>query len=242
MNKNSIAPVTERTPLDLLFDCLASSERRYLLGYLHERVPASESQDELATTLAAKKHDTSPDRLTAEERQEVLHTLHHAHLPKLERAGLIVRDTDKNAVEPSDHPAYQDARIREVITDAVAEGNASLDELFRALSESRRRTILDILSHHYQPVEVRSVARDVAASEQQLSPRELSAEAVDQIILSLQYVHLPHLAQAGLVEYDADEETITYEGHPVLSVPWMYSELIPDSKETLPNRSIDAET
>lgn len=240
MKTKAIVTAPERTPLDLFFDCLASSERRRLLGYLQDRVPASASRDELATTLAAEKYDTSPDHPTDEQREQALATLRHAHLPKLEAAGLITQETDENAVSLSDHPGYRDPTIREIISGEVSEGSDSLDVLFRALSDSRRRAVLDVLSYRYRPVQVRSVARDVAAIEREVPSREVSTEDLDRVLLSLQYVQLPHLQQAELIEYDTDEGTVSYEGHPILRVSWTRWELGPDLNVTSTDSSIDA--
>jgi hypothetical protein len=56
-------------------------------------------------------------------------------------------------------------------------------------------------------------------------------------VSSLRHADLPHLSEAGLVEYDADERTVAYEGHPQLRVPWMHSVLQPEFRQSLTGES-----
>ncbi|WP_227357494.1 DUF7344 domain-containing protein [Haladaptatus salinisoli] len=221
--------------LNALFSCLASSERRHLLGYIHDHAPASITRDELATSLAANKNH-SLEQVTNEERQQTLTAIHHVHLPKLDTAGLIRQNTTATTVELTNHPAYQDVGILAAITDNVSAESASLDALFRALADARRRTILDVLSHQYHPIKLQTLAHDIASPQRGGPP-----EDVEQVLQSLQHVHLPHLQEAGLIEYNTDEETVVYEGHPLLRVPWMHSELGSNFRVTLTDTPKDAD-
>lgn len=222
--------------LNALFSCLASSDRRRLLGHIHDQAPASVTRDELATILAASNQNQSLEQVTDEEHQQAQTAIHHVHLPKLDTAGLIRRNFTDTTVALTNHLAYQDNGILAVITDDVSAESASRDALFRALADTRRRTILDVLSHQYHPIKLQTLAHDVAST-QQGGP----TEDVEQVLYSLQHVHVPHLQEAGLIEYNIDEETVIYEGHPLLRVPWMHSELSPEFKVSLTDTPKDAD-
>lgn len=77
---------------DSLFDVLADARRRYVLAYLHENERAA-NRDELADAVAAWEHGRGSE--TAERsRDDASLSLHHRHLPKLERTGLTERTAD----------------------------------------------------------------------------------------------------------------------------------------------------
>lgn len=224
--------------LDAVFDSLASGDRRDLLARLHDSAPAALPREELAVTLATE--DELSGGVTDEERRRALTALHHVHLPKLEDSGLVTRDVDHDAVALAGHPAFEDEAVLEAVDDASA-GEESLDALFRALADDRRRTALDVLSHQYQPIRTETLARDVASREAGSTHREVSTADVERVLRTLRHVHLPHLGEAGMVDYDADEGTVSYEGHPALRVPWMHSTLGTDFRAGLTDTPTDAD-
>ncbi|QLG63107.1 DUF7344 domain-containing protein [Halorarum salinum] len=227
--------------VDDVFDCLASADRRDLLARLRESAPAALPRKELATTPAAGDVTDASGDVTDGERRRALATLHHQHLPKLEDAGLITRNADGDAVALADHPAFEDESVLDAVDgDAAADGE-SLDALFRAIADGRRRTVLDALSHQYQPIRTETLARDVASREAGSAAREVSTADLEGVLRSLRHVHLPHLRDAGMVEYDADEGTVSYEGHPALRVPWMHSALGTDFRAGLTDTPADAD-
>lgn len=88
---------------------------------------------------------------------------------------------------PTDRPlATADARA------------AARDDLFDALSHARRRFVLQHLRSSDRPVSVDDLSSELAAWEDDAS----SNHASGRVALSLLHVHLPKLADAGLVEYD----------------------------------------
>lgn len=92
-------------------------------------------------------------------------------------------------------------------------GVGSTDQLFDALADERRRAVLDALSAAEQPVDVHRLAERVAARERRgddagRPPRD----AVRRALVSLHHAHLPKLADAGLVEYDADARVVRTVG------------------------------
>ena len=216
----------EERSLNAVFDCLASSDRRRVLGILDEQAPNSLSRRELATRLVSSgRSDTAESDRDVQQASRVLY---HTHLPKLEAAKLIVNDTDGKRIAITDHPAFDDERISAVIHSDSDTTSDSLAELFRALADGRRRTILDVLSHQLTPIYTDTLARELGAKEQGIAEAEVPADTVDEILAQLTHVHLPKLADTGLVEYDSGEQTVAYAGHPQLSGPWIHSMFQPE--------------
>ena len=226
-----------RDQLDALFRCLARSERRRVAGFVFEHAPDPLPQDELATMLAAWVHEKSYGDVAGEERQRAAGKLRHVHLPSLAAAGLIEHDTENHTVSLAEHPAFEDPGILEVIGDDPPDSPDSLDAFFRAIAEGRRRTALDALSHQFGSVHVETLARELAASGRDVRPSEMPDEDVESVLTSLLHVDLPHLSDAGLIEYDADDATVAYAGHPHLRVPWMHSVLRPEFRPSLTGES-----
>lgn len=151
--------IQERS-LNTLFDCLASGNRRRLLGILSERAPHSLTQRDLATYLVPGYHSDTEDRDSDADVQQALRAVHHTHLPKLEAAGLIERDPDRETVAITDHLAFEDGGIVSATDPDSDADSASLDRLFRALADTRRRTVLDVLSHQLSPIHTETLTRE----------------------------------------------------------------------------------
>jgi hypothetical protein len=227
----------QRDRLDRLFTCLASSERRFVVTLVSRRDPEPVPRRELATALAARKSDKPHREVTDEERQQAAARLHHRHLPRLTDAGLIEHDTEDGAVGLSDHPAFQDQGILDVVADTVPATSESLDTLFDGIAEAHRRDVVDVLSHQFGPIHVETLARELEASGRDVRASEVPETVVDRIQGRLLHVELPALSEAGLVEYDPAERTVAYAGHPQLRVPWMHSVLQPEFRQSLTGES-----
>lgn len=83
------------------------------------------------------------------------------------------------------------------------------DELFSCLASGRRRALVDALASHDDPISDEELARQVAAREKGISADDLSTEAIQEVYFSLQHVHLPKLASAGVIEYDVDQNEVS---------------------------------
>lgn len=89
-----------------------------------------------------------------------------------------------------------------------------LNAAFDLLGSSRRRYVLYYLtdlSDEPAEVAVDVLAEHVAACEA-VPGRDADEETVARVRTALRHVHLPKLADAGVVDYDPGERTVTLRG------------------------------
>jgi len=84
----------------------------------------------------------------------------------------------------------------------------SRDEVFDLLSNRRRRCVVHYLRQRGCVVELSELAQRVAAWENGVDVRELTAAQRKRVYTSLQQTHLDKLDDAGIVEYDADRGVV----------------------------------
>lgn len=195
---------------DRIFDAVSDRRRRCALTVLWDRERPMAPED-LATLVAARELDEPPEQVADGERRDVLVSLHHTHLPKLEGAGLVERDPNGRvaAIDRSlvDHPG---------VVDVIETGDRRqerLDLLFDVLSDPLRRRLLGVLAEQRReafPLSIEAVAEAVL-ERGSASPGD-AAEKYRRVVASLHHRHVPKLAEAGIVAYDRDEMAITYEG------------------------------
>jgi hypothetical protein len=111
MTQSTDTDSTEDRSLNALFDCQASSVRRRRLWILFERARHSVTRRDLDTYLVPGAHSDAGERDSDTDAQQALVALHHVHPPKFEVAGLIERNTDREMVAITDHPAFDDDGI-----------------------------------------------------------------------------------------------------------------------------------
>lgn len=80
-----------------------NGRRRAVLGILESRY-GPQGRDDLAREVAVREAGEEP---STEAVEEVLVTLHHVHLPKLEHAGLVDYDADEGMVSSTDRRERQ---------------------------------------------------------------------------------------------------------------------------------------
>lgn len=74
-------------------------------------------------------------------------------------------------------------------------------ERSRLLASERRRVLLDVIEDRSIPVGVEALAADVGEAE--FGESDLPPERTERISITLHHNHLPRLAQAGVLDYDA---------------------------------------
>lgn len=97
---------------------------------------------------------------------------------------------------PNGPQGEQSADVRRVNHDSRPR---SLNAIFELLVAERRRYVLYALCRRDEPVSAADLADEVA--------RDETAET-DTVAATLHHVHLPKLAEAGVVTYDAEAETV----------------------------------
>lgn len=189
-------------PLDAVFDALADSQCRTLLGHLAECDDDRVGVEDLAAHIA-----------DADDPRSLVAHLHHVLLPKLADAGFLDYDTDRGAVR------YRpDARLDAVLSTVESEVDdapaVSPTALFDALGDVRRRHALVTLLTHGD-LSLPDLADEVAVAEHDDHLPEIDPDAVLQVYLSLYHTHVPKLSDVGLVEYDQERDfvTLTDTGH-----------------------------
>lgn len=198
-------------PSRALYRSLSDVRRRFLLALVRERSPDGARIDDLATDLATFESDRPPIEVTDAEQEHALVELYHRHLPALEDAGVVERaDGVVIATEPPDVAES----ILELATDRTLFDDESVDALFAAMAHPRRRRVLSVLGEQFGPISTRTLARAVAAAEAGTDERAVPRDAVDSVHVSLAHTHLPHLADAALVEYDADGRILRRPSRP----------------------------
>jgi len=83
------------------------------------------------------------------------------------------------------------------------------DAIFDVLSDARRRRVIRILRTREGAVAVPRLAETLAA-------REEGERCPDQLVVSLQHVHLPKLDATGIVEYTAEPSRVRYDETPLV--------------------------
>lgn len=102
-----------------------------------------------------------------------------------------------------DDPSSPDSSERtEPPTDTDGDGELSLDTLYALLADRRRRTVLSILAARDRSMTV----SDLASAILEFDDADAGSGYEDELTrigVALVHVHLPRLADAGIVEYDA---------------------------------------
>lgn len=89
-------------------------------------------------------------------------------------------------------------------TDSEARGSIEVvDQFYRSMANHRRRIAVRVLEER-QFVDLETLSEEIAARE----PGESDVETIE---ISLVHQHLPLLEEAGLVEYDSDDGSVTTE-------------------------------
>ena len=102
---------------------------------------------------------------------------------------------------PADEQVLSD---RSVLSDVDVE----TDALLEVLSEPRRRFVISCLAEYETPLTLPDVADELAVWEHDARLPEISADDVAAIHADLYHVHVPKMADAGVVEYSQERELV----------------------------------
>jgi len=109
-------------------------------------------------------------------------------------------DHDESTLDPGE-------ATREPGTGPPADG-LSLDLVFEALKNSRRRQVLQYLQGRDEAASVSELAEHVAAIENDTTVQKLSSQQRKRVYVGLYQCHLPKLDDVDVVEYDDDRGTV----------------------------------
>jgi len=83
------------------------------------------------------------------------------------------------------------------------------DAVFELLSNPRRRFIISYLQRHDDPVDIKHLARRIAAMENDVPLDEVTDTQEKRVHVSLYQTHVPKLADAGVLVHDQDRGIVT---------------------------------
>jgi hypothetical protein len=86
---------------DQAFDLLGNDQRRRAIAALRE-FDGVVGLDQLAEATVARGEDIDPKNVTEDRRERTAAMLHHAHLPRLEDAEVVVYDAGEGQVESTE--------------------------------------------------------------------------------------------------------------------------------------------
>ncbi len=95
-----------------------------------------------------------------------------------------------------------DIALRTELEGLSASATLDVSDLHAALADERRRAAVADLADRSTPVDAEALARRVAGRESDRSPGSVPSEQVEQVHVTLHHVHLPKLADVGLIAYD----------------------------------------
>lgn len=101
----------------------------------------------------------------------------------------------------------------------VIDSEASLDRVFKALANKRRRQVLSVLMQESTPIDARTLARQVAVQEASDTENGAAEESITQVHVSLHHHHLPKLSDMDLIAYDVEEQTVEGTTDTINSIP-----------------------
>lgn len=90
--------------------------------------------------------------------------------------------------------------------------SASLDTLYDLLANRRRRYAISCLNDHGS-MALPDLADEVVCYENDAPITEIPEDEVLRVYSSLWHAHIPKLAEAGVVEYDQDQDIVTLGGN-----------------------------
>jgi hypothetical protein len=100
---------------------------------------------------------------------------------------------------------------------------------YQILNDPVRRFVLSYLNGQAEDVPIERLANDYTTHAHQ----HATNESTKRLRMRLHHVHLPYLADAGLIEYDHDTHRITDWRHPNLNDQWLTQTPVEPLAETI---------
>lgn len=117
------------------------------------------------------------------------------------------------------------------------------EEIVRLIAERNNRAILTVLNDAARPLPVTELADRLVARDATVVDAADYDDRLEQTLLTLHHEHLPRLADAGLVEYDRDENVVSYRTYASVDPEWLELELIDELLSRFrPERTPEGET
>lgn len=202
--------------LDRAFSALSNRRRRAAVAFLLATDDGVATVDDLAAIAAdamaatdTAGTTTPADAESSERRRRVAVTLRHAHLPALDRAGVVDYDARSETVR------YRGTRALRTVLDRTADPivtGPSPSTWCDLLADRRRRYALRVLSARGGALALSDLATEVAAREYGTRSVDASSNVVERVHASLYHDHVPRLADAGVVSHDQDRDTVAPSG------------------------------
>ena len=87
--------------------------------------------------------------------------------------------------------------------------SGQLTLLYWVLADHRRRALLQCLRNTEDPVSVSALVTELTQGDQQVTPDEITNTEI-----ALHHIHLPTLADTGIIEYDQSTQQAVYTAPP----------------------------
>jgi len=101
------------------------------------------------------------------------------------------------------------------------DGSLSVDDIFDALADRRRRKLLCSLRDHDGSLSVTSAAEELAIVHCETSKYCYPDDEIKEIYASLYHDHVPELEDRGLVDYDRQRDQIELTESACYLVPYL---------------------
>lgn len=113
---------------------------------------------------------------------------------------------------PSDEVMTTNERRTPDLAD-LSDLDADADALFDVLSDARRRFVVARLHENGEPMSLADVADELAVWERDEPLDRIPADEVASVYMSLYHVHVPKMADAGVVEYSQQRDAVALAEH-----------------------------
>jgi hypothetical protein len=106
------------------------------------------------------------------------------------------------------------------------DASLSEDDIYDQLANRRRRYALHYLKQTGKPVDVRDLAEQVAAWENETTVADLGSQERKRVYIAMYQSHLPTMDETGIVDYDDEAGTVELTG--AIENTNVYMEVVPE--------------